>query len=174
MHVTLLQSYLTLCNPMDGSPRGSSVQGILQIRILEWVAMPFSRGSFQLRDWTHVSYGSCIGRHVLLLLVPPGNLRAVQLLISLDTGFIMSFFFLGSYIFLNIRQYMLKRGGWEIIMYLSVKLRLVFLAHCSGSSARAGILVYLLIFWDQNLKVCLAQWVFKYLMSECRNKDFKI
>ena len=103
-----------LCSPMDCSPPGSSVQGILQIRILEWVAMPFSRGSFQLRDWTHVSYGSCIGRHVLLLLVPPGNLRAVQLLISLDTGFIMSFFFLGSYIFLNIRQYMLKRGGWEI------------------------------------------------------------
>ena len=59
-------------------------------------------------------------------------------------------------------------------MYLSVKLKLVFLAHCNGSSARAGILVYLLISWDQNLKVCPAQWVFKYLMSECRNKDFKI
>ena len=35
----------TLCNPMDCSLPGSSVQGILQARILEWVAMPFSRGS---------------------------------------------------------------------------------------------------------------------------------
>ena len=36
----------TLCNPMDYSPPGSSVHGILQTRILVWVAIPFSRGSF--------------------------------------------------------------------------------------------------------------------------------
>ena len=41
----LLQSCPTLGNPMDCSPPGSSVYGILQARILEWVAMPFSRGS---------------------------------------------------------------------------------------------------------------------------------
>ena len=40
-----LQSCPTLCDPMDCSPPGSSVHGILQARILEWVAMPFSRGS---------------------------------------------------------------------------------------------------------------------------------
>ena len=40
------QSYLTLCNPMDCSPPCSSVHGILQARILEWVAMPSSRGFF--------------------------------------------------------------------------------------------------------------------------------
>ena len=39
--------------------------GILQARILEWVAMPSSRGSSQPRDWTHVSQVSCIGRQVL-------------------------------------------------------------------------------------------------------------
>ena len=39
--------------------------GILQIRIMEWVAMPFSRGSSQPRNQTHVSYVSCIGRQVL-------------------------------------------------------------------------------------------------------------
>ena len=39
------QSCLTLCDPMDCSPPGSSVHGILQARILEWVAMPSSRGS---------------------------------------------------------------------------------------------------------------------------------
>ena len=38
----LLQSCLTLCDPMDGSPPGSSVQGILQARTLEWVAISFS------------------------------------------------------------------------------------------------------------------------------------
>ena len=40
-----LQSYPTLCDPMDCSPPGSSVHGILQARILEWVATPSSRGS---------------------------------------------------------------------------------------------------------------------------------
>ena len=43
-----------LCDPMDYSPPGSSVNGILQARILEWVAIPFSRGSSQSRDQTQV------------------------------------------------------------------------------------------------------------------------
>ena len=46
----LLQSCPTLCDPIDGSPPGSPVPGIPQARILEWVAMPSSRGSSQLRD----------------------------------------------------------------------------------------------------------------------------
>ena len=46
------QSCLTLCDPMDCSPPGSSVHGIPQARILEWVAMPFSKGSSQPRDRT--------------------------------------------------------------------------------------------------------------------------
>ena len=55
----------TLCNPMDCSPPGSSVLGILQARILEWVAISFSRGSSRPRDRTQVS---CIrGRHFNLL-----------------------------------------------------------------------------------------------------------
>ena len=41
----LLQSCLTLYDPMDYSPPGSSVRGILQARMLEWSALPFSRGS---------------------------------------------------------------------------------------------------------------------------------
>ena len=44
MCVLVAQSCLTLCDPMDCSPPGSSVHGILQARILEWVAIPFSRG----------------------------------------------------------------------------------------------------------------------------------
>ena len=49
------QLCLTLCNPMDCSLPGPSVHGILQARILEWIAIPFSRGSSQLRDWNWVS-----------------------------------------------------------------------------------------------------------------------
>ena len=45
----------TLCDPMDCGPPGSFVHGILQARTLEQVAIPFSRGSFQPRDWTWVS-----------------------------------------------------------------------------------------------------------------------
>ena len=43
--IKLLQSCLTLCDLMDYSPPGSSVHGILQVRILEWIAMPSFRGS---------------------------------------------------------------------------------------------------------------------------------
>ena len=46
------QSCLTLCNPVDCSLPGSSIHGILQARILEWVAISFSRGSSQPRDRT--------------------------------------------------------------------------------------------------------------------------
>ena len=45
----------TLCDPMDCSPPGSSIHGIFQARILEWVAISFSRRSSQPRDWTLVS-----------------------------------------------------------------------------------------------------------------------
>ena len=47
--VLVAQSCLTLCDPMDYNLPGSSVHGILQARILEWVAIPFSRGSSQPR-----------------------------------------------------------------------------------------------------------------------------
>ena len=65
VYVKSLQLCPTVCDPTDCSPPGSSVHGILQARILEWAAMPVSRGSSQLRDRTHVTYVSCIGRWVL-------------------------------------------------------------------------------------------------------------
>ena len=49
------QLCLALCNPMHCIPLGSSVLGISQARILEWVVISSSRDSFQLRDQTHVS-----------------------------------------------------------------------------------------------------------------------
>ena len=52
--IEVTQSCLTLCDPMDSNLPGSSVHGIFQTRILEWVAISFSRGSSQHRDWTWV------------------------------------------------------------------------------------------------------------------------
>ena len=60
MHAKLLQLCLTLCDLMDCSPPGSSVHGILQARILEWVSMPSSRGSSQPADQIWVSCLSCV------------------------------------------------------------------------------------------------------------------
>ena len=56
LEVLVTRSCLTLCDPMDCSLPGSSVHGILQARILEWVSISFSRGSSQLRDRTQVSH----------------------------------------------------------------------------------------------------------------------
>ena len=67
----LFQSCPTLCDSMDGSPPGSSVPGILRVRILEWVAISFSRGSFWPSDRTHVSR---IAGDALLF-EPPGKPR---------------------------------------------------------------------------------------------------
>ena len=58
------QSCPTLCNPVDCSLPGSSIHGILQARILEWVAISFSRGSSQPRNQTQVSH--IAGRHFTL------------------------------------------------------------------------------------------------------------
>ena len=54
--VKVTQSRPTLCNPMDCGLPGFSVHGILQARILEWIAIPFSMGSSQLRDQTQLSH----------------------------------------------------------------------------------------------------------------------
>ena len=56
----LLQSCPTLCNPMDRSPPGFSVHGILQARVLAWVAIPSPGDLPKPRDQTCTSYGSCI------------------------------------------------------------------------------------------------------------------
>ena len=73
MHANLLQTYPILCDPMDCSPPVSSVHRILQARILEWVAMPSSRGCSRPRDRTHVS---CIaGRFYIVCATRKNTLR---------------------------------------------------------------------------------------------------
>ena len=64
------QSCLTLCDPMDCSPPGSSVHGILPARILQWVAIPFSRRS----SWPRIEPESPILQADSLLSEPPGKL----------------------------------------------------------------------------------------------------
>ena len=71
-------SCLTLCNPIDYSPPGSSVHGIILARILEWVTISFCRGSSKPREQTHIFYVSCTGRHIIVCLFvfttePPGK-----------------------------------------------------------------------------------------------------
>ena len=68
--VEVTQSCPTLCDPMDCSLPVFSVHGILQARILEWVAISFSRGSSQPRDGSQVS---CICRQVLYHLSHQGS-----------------------------------------------------------------------------------------------------
>ena len=60
----------TLCDAMGHSQPDSSIDGILQARILEWVAMPFSRESYRPRDWSHIS---CHLHWQASSLVPPGT-----------------------------------------------------------------------------------------------------
>ena len=70
LRVCVSQSCPTLCDPMDCSPPHSSIHRILQARILEWVAIPFSRESSQTRDQTWVF---CIGRWILWHLSHQGS-----------------------------------------------------------------------------------------------------
>ena len=70
VHAKSFQLCLTLCNPVDCSPPGSSVHGILQARILEWGAMPDSRGFSRPRNQTSIS---CICRWILYPLSHMGN-----------------------------------------------------------------------------------------------------
>ena len=68
----LMLSRVWCCNPMDCSQPGSSVHGIFQARILEWVAISSSRGSSWPRAETSVSRGPCISRQLLFTTEPTG------------------------------------------------------------------------------------------------------
>ena len=94
--VLVAQSCLTLCDSMDSDPPGSSVHWISQARILEWVAMPLSRGSSQPRGWTWVS---CIGRWILYHL---SHQRSPNLLVPLHFLFYATLMFV--FVFRDISQ----------------------------------------------------------------------
>ena len=70
--IACLLSCPTLCDPTDCNLPGSSVHGIFQARILEWVAISFSRGSFRPRDRISVSWSPALAGRFLPL-APPGK-----------------------------------------------------------------------------------------------------
>ena len=87
------QSCPTLCNPMDCSLQGSSVHGIFQATVLKWIAISFSRGSSQPRDWTWVS--RIVGRRFTIWTTREGVLfQDHHIAWQIPQGVFASFFFL--------------------------------------------------------------------------------
>ena len=70
VHAQSLSCVWLFVNPLDYSLPGSSVHGIFQARMMQWFAVPFSRGSSQPRDQTHISRVSCIDRWILYCWAP--------------------------------------------------------------------------------------------------------
>ena len=95
----------TLCNPMDCSPPGSSVYGIFQARILEWVAICYSGGSFPLRDWIHVS---CVSRQILYHCTTWEVPEGIAFWPCIPTGCLL------------IKAYSQQCGCWETLLHRSV------------------------------------------------------
>ena len=92
-HAKSLQLCLTFCDSTDHSSPSFFVYGILQVRKLEWVAMPSSGGSSWPRDWTHVSYVFCIGGFFTSSAIWEINVRIIILgwnFLSLDHKFYKS------------------------------------------------------------------------------------
>ena len=75
------ESEVALCDPMDCSPPGSSLHGIFQLRLLQWVAIPFSRGSSRPREQTHIS---CLGRRTLYHWASWETMREADTILSID------------------------------------------------------------------------------------------
>ena len=117
-----LQSCPTLCNPMDYSPPGSSVHGILQARIWEWVAMPSSRGSSRPKDWTHIL---CLLYWELgsLPLTPPGKSFPSQTQEQFPT-----------YNWLNLRKDILLQDKTQENIWQRRMTSFLFCFCCAGSS----------------------------------------
>ena len=81
--VLVVQSCLTFCDPMDSGPPGSPVHGILQARILEWVAIPFCRGSSQPRDRAQIS---CLAGRLFTVWATISPQMIYLFLVSTDPG----------------------------------------------------------------------------------------
>ena len=92
------KSCLTLCYTMDWSLPDSSVHGILQARIPEWVAISFSRGFSWPRDQTHISCISCIGMQIFYYQLHLGSPH-----ISVDPLLIIFFFAFSTFAFIHVQ-----------------------------------------------------------------------
>ena len=134
MHTNSFQSCPTLWDPMDYSPPGSSVHGILQTRILEWDA---SRGSSWPRDWTPVSCGSCTAGRFFTAeswRKPLGTVITIKKNLSL--GIYVSFFLSSSSFFYF--------HGKIILFIVSIIQQWLVLMMCSGRLSSMFFSLYLL------------------------------
>ena len=104
----LLQSCLTLCDPMKGDRPGSSVHGIFQAKLLESVAMPFSRESSRPRDQTQVSYISFIWNKLICLGLSPGLGRSS----GKGNGYPLQY---------SCLENLMDRGAWRITVHQVTK-----------------------------------------------------
>ena len=149
---------------MDCSPPGSSVQGILQARTVEWVAIPFSRGSSWSSDRTWAS--SIVGRFFTIWATSgagfPWSVRVlIQYIphfihISLSLSEILSFICLLYYLCLQIEY----QSSFSFFMVLSLELRTILLSWWTSSSVNAELqLRYFLptnlLHMKENLQLCL-------------------
>ena len=116
------------CDPIDYNLPGSSVHGISQARILEWVAISFSSGSSWSRGWTCIS---CIGREILYHWASRGSSQLIL------PKILLSFLELGNYLILVLVNvsYITNELGYIFL----ISWRLITSQHCSG-------------FWDIFLK----------------------
>ena len=109
----------SLCNPMDCSLPGSADHGIFQARILEWVAVPFSRGPSWLRDWMLVSYiaGRFFAIYAILCIhISPTSGASIppKVIIEHQAGFpVLYSCFLPTLYFIPDSVCMLRRRQWH-------------------------------------------------------------
>ena len=112
---------MTLCDPMDCSPLGSSFHGILPARKLEWVAIPFSRRSSQPRDQSCISCVSCLCGQILYRLSHQGSPNLKLTSPCIKTGVpLKSFCVKDLYKAINLKEiFDLRRGLYHVLTRLT-------------------------------------------------------
>ena len=133
---------------------GISVCGIFQARILDYIAISFSRGSFQPRDWSHISCISCIGRRILYQLHDPNGLTSfVKRLyfrhwVAFESLFIVSWLYICRFSILS---------HWSVYPSVSPILpRLLYLTSISWNQAESSNII---LFFSRLL--CFIAFPFK-------------
>ena len=174
----MLSHVQILCNTMDCSPPGSSVRGIFQARILEWVAISSSRGSSQPRDQTWVSCVSCIGSWIL----PLSHLQDYMwyLLVNWWVSVVSTFWFLEIALLWIFAQELL--GGHKFSFLLGLCVGVELLGHtitlwlnfwgCAKLFSKAGFLsaLYEVSSFSVSLPVCHWVW-WKLLVAYLSQED---
>ena len=143
LKVLVTQLCPTFCEPMNCSPPGSSDNGILQARVLEWVAISFSRGSSWPRAWTQVS---CIAGRFLTVWIFKGLCWASKVLKNDELGALYSFAHLS-----------FSSHGWKwTVSWPQSHLRAWYLPYTTSSSLfRSRVLKSQKLTWDQWNSICL-------------------